>query len=127
MNNEFTINALFEFDPGLEATALFDWLQKRNPGEFQDGQLRTLQRRIKQWRATKGPLSEIIFPQNHHSGILCQSDFTHMDSLGVTINGIPFNHMIFHFVLTWSNWETGFICHFYCALKGLRFLMSFIH
>jgi len=105
------IRALLENNSGLESTTLFDWLQRHNPGEFQDGQLRTLQRKIKHWRAMEGPPSEVIFPQKHYPGILCQSDFTHMESLGVIINGVPFNHMIFHFVLTWSNWETGSICY----------------
>lgn len=33
-----------------------------------------------------------------------------MSKLGVTINDAPFNHLIFHFVLPFSNWETGTIC-----------------
>ena len=35
------------------------------------------------------------------------SDFTHMNDLQVTLAGQPFDHMIYHFVLTYSNWETG--------------------
>ncbi len=35
-----------------------------------------------------------------------ESDFTRMKNLNVTINGLPFDH----FVLCWSNWETGNIC-----------------
>src|SRR5260370_27224645 len=31
--------------PGLEAKTLFDWLQRKYPGRFSDGQIRTLQRR----------------------------------------------------------------------------------
>jgi hypothetical protein len=31
--------------------------------------------------------------------------------LGVTINGQAFPHLIYHFVLTYSNWETGTICY----------------
>ena len=46
----------------------------------------------------------------HHPGRLAASDFSHCNDLGVTINGIPFTHMIYHFVLTYSNWETGTIC-----------------
>lgn len=97
-------------NPGLEAKTLFDYLQRQYPGKFSDGQLRTLQRRIKHWRSTEGPAKEVYFPQQHHPGQLCQSDFTHMDDLGITINKEPFNHMIYHFVLTYSNWETGTIC-----------------
>ena len=97
-------------NPGLEAKTLFLDLQRSYPGRFQDGQLRTFQRLVKRWRATEGPSREIFFPQVHHPGELCESDFTHMDSLGITISGQPFSHMIYHFVMTYSNWETGTIC-----------------
>jgi len=97
-------------NPGLQAKTLFDDLQRRYPGRFADGQLRTLQRRVKVWRALKGPAREVFFPQQHHPGVLAQSDFTHMDALGVTIARQPFHHLIYHFVLTYSNWETGIVC-----------------
>jgi len=99
-----------EINPGLEAKTLFEDLQRRHPGQFADAQLRTLQRRVKIWRALEGPPKEVFFPQQHHPGELCQSDFTYMGSLGVTIQGQPFDHLIYHFVLTYSNWETGTIC-----------------
>jgi len=38
-----------EVEPGLQAKTLFEHLQQTRPGQFSDGQLRTLQRRIKQW------------------------------------------------------------------------------
>lgn len=104
------IKAMLTINPGLEAKTLFEDLQRRQPGRFADGQLRTLQRRIKHWRSTEGPPKEIFFAQIHKPGELCQSDFTHMNQLGITINGIPFDHMIYHFVLTYSNWETGTVC-----------------
>jgi hypothetical protein len=94
----------------LEAKTLFQALQRLHPGRFADGQLRTLQRRVKQWRAVLGPAKEVFFAQEHHPGRLGASDFTHCTELGVTINGSPFDHMIYHFVLTYSNWETGTIC-----------------
>jgi hypothetical protein len=97
-------------NPGLEAKTLFDYLQRTYPGTFSDGQLRTLQRRIKVWRAQEGPPKEVFFPQIHNPAELCQSDFTCMNSLGITISGRPFDHLIYHFVLTYSNWETGSIC-----------------
>jgi hypothetical protein len=104
------VKGRLEINPGLEAKTLFEDLQRRYPGEFADGQLRTLQRRIKIWRALEGPPKEVFFPQEHHPGELCQSDFTHMKSLDVTIQSQPFDHLIYHFVLTYSNWETGTIC-----------------
>ncbi len=97
-------------NPGFEAKTLFDDLQHRFPGKFSDGQLRTLQRRVKRWRALEGPSQEIFFPQLHHPGELAQSDYTHMGKLGITIANQPFDHLLYHFVLTYSNWETGSVC-----------------
>jgi hypothetical protein len=99
-----------ELSPGLQARTLFEWLQRRYPGRFEDGQLRTLQRRVRQWEATSGPPKEVFFTQTHHPGRLGASDFTHMTSLNVTLGGQPFDHMVYHFVLTYSNWETASIC-----------------
>ena len=100
-----------EVNPGLEAKTLFQYLQRKYPGQFADGQLRTLQRRVKQWRGLYGPPKEVYFPQIHKPGQLCESDFTNMGSLGVTIGGQPFDHLLYHFVLTYSNWESGSICY----------------
>ena len=100
-----------ETNPGLEAKTLFDDLQERMPGRFSDGQLRSLQRRIKYWRAVDGPGKEIFFPQVHHPGELGESDFTRMRKLGISLGGCPFDHLLYHFVLTYSNWETGSICY----------------
>jgi len=105
------IKAHLELNPGLEAKTLFEDLQRRDPGRFADGQLRTLQRRIKIWRATEGPPTLAFFPQVHNPAELSQSDFTHMKKLGITISGKHFDHLLYHFVLTYSNWETGLICY----------------
>jgi len=104
------IKSILEINPGLEAKTIFEDLQRRTPGRFADGQLRTLQRRIKVWRASEGPAKEVFFTQLHHPGQLGQSDFTTMNKLGITIGGRPFDHLIYHFVLTYSNWEAGSIC-----------------
>ena len=104
------IKELLETDPGLEAKTIFEYLQRRKPGKYQDGQLRTLQRRLKYWRATEGPAKEVSFPQIHRPAELSQSDFTHMTSLGITIKGELFQHLLYHYILTYSNWETGTVC-----------------
>jgi len=75
------LRELLEVNPGLEAKTLFDYLQRQYPGRFQDGQLRTLQRRVKVWRATEGPAKEVFFAQQHHPGRLSASDFVHMTDL----------------------------------------------
>ena len=104
------VKSFLENNTGLEAKTLFEHLQRQYPGRFSDGQIRTFQRRVKHWRATEGPGREVFFPQVHKPGELSQSDFTHMGKLGITIGGVPFDHLIYHFVLTYSNWETGTIC-----------------
>lgn len=95
---------------GLQAKTLFADLQRRYPGRFSEGQLRTLQRRVKVWRALEGSGKEVFFAQRHDPGVLCQSDFTHMNSLEIMIAGQLFDHLLYHFMLTYSNWETGTIC-----------------
>ncbi len=104
------IKSMLEINAGLEAKTIFEDLQRRNPGWYADGQLRSLQRHIKVWRASEGPAKEVFFTQVHHPGQLGQSDFTNMNKLGITIGGRPFDHLIYHFVLTYSNWEAGSIC-----------------
>ena len=98
-------------NPGLEAKTIFESLQRQHPGQFSDGQLRTLQRRLKRWRRMEGPGREVFFPQKHVPGRLSQSDFTHMASLEITIDGQSFPHLLYHFVLSYSNWETATICY----------------
>jgi hypothetical protein len=104
------VEEVLENNDGIEAKTLFEVLQREHPGKYQDGQLRTFQRKVKQWRALKGPGNEVFFPQIYKPGEWCESDFTRMKPLGVTINGVPFDHMLYHFVLCYSNWETGTIC-----------------
>jgi hypothetical protein len=104
------VRQLLEVNPGLEAKTVFEHLQRLYSGRFSDGQLRTLQRRIKVWRAMEGPAKEVFFAQRHPPGRLGASDFTHMEELEITIQGRSFPHLIYHFVLTYSNWETGTVC-----------------
>lgn len=104
------VHAQLQEASGLEAKTLFAWLQTKYPTKFDDSQLRSFQRGVKRWRATAGPAKEVFFSQVHHPGRLCASDFTHMKSLGVTISGQPFDHLVYHWVLTYSNWESVTIC-----------------
>lgn len=104
------LKGMLQRNGGLEAKTIFEDLQRKNHGQYQDGQLRTLQRKIRDWRATEGPAKEVYFSQEHHPGELSESDFTHMGDLGITIRGELFDHLVYHFVLTYSNWEAGTIC-----------------
>ncbi|HSD32162.1 MAG TPA: IS21 family transposase [Gemmatimonadales bacterium] len=96
--------------PDLEATTLFEDLLRRKPDGYTPGQVRTLQRRLKQWRAQEGPPKRIFFPQVHRPGEAMQTDFTWASTLGITIGGEPFPHLLCHPVLPYSNWEWATIC-----------------
>lgn len=99
-----------ERDEALQATTLFGLLGTLHPGRYQAVQLRTLQRQIASWRAQYGRGQEVIFPQEHLPGVDAQSDFTHMASLAVTVGGVPFPHLVFHLVLSYSNVEAIQLC-----------------
>ena len=96
---------LLEREPTLQALILLEDLQERFPGQYDGSLLRTLQRRVKNWKAINGPEKEIIFRQNHPPGWQGLSDFTNCDELGVTILGILFPHLLYHFYLAFSHWE----------------------
>lgn len=104
------VSAQLEALPEVEARALFEALQERRPGRYEDGQVRTFQRRVKQWRAEQGPGREILLPQDHRPGEALQSDFTEGSSLGVTIAGEAFPHLLCDSVLPYSNWQSVVIC-----------------
>src|SRR6266576_5036909 len=99
-----------ERDPALQTATLFALLCETYPGRYRPTQDRTLRRHIARWRALHGPDQEVIFEQHHTPGERAQSDFTHMEDLGITIAGEPFPHMLYHFVLTYSNTEAASIC-----------------
>jgi hypothetical protein len=89
----------------LEARTILGELNRRHPGGFSARQLRTLQRRIRQWRALNGPDKEVFFPQEHPPGREAAYDFTNCDELGVTICGTPFEHLLFELALGFSGWR----------------------
>lgn len=89
----------------LQAKTVLKELRERRPGQFKPGQLRTLQRRIRHWRALHGPPKEVFFEQEHPLGREAQFDFTDATSLGVTIAGVPLEHLLFEFILSASGWR----------------------
>jgi len=98
--------ALLETDEDgrLQAKTIFEHLQDRHPGRFKSGQLRTLQRRIRDWRAAHGPGREVFFEQVHPPGREGAADFTRAHELGVTISGEILVHLLFVFRLSYSGW-----------------------
>ena len=99
--------ALLEADTEgvLEAKTLLEELERRHPGEYGPQRLRTLQRRIRDWRAPQGPAKEVCFEQRPVAGREGAVDFTHAAELGVTIAGEVFMHLLFQFVLSFSKWR----------------------
>ena len=102
---ESVIVPLLQSTPRLMAITILRKLQEEHPGYFPDGVLRTLQRRIRQWRAVAGPEKEVFFPQQHAPGELGLSDFTATGELQITIAGAAFTHLLYHFVFAFSRWE----------------------
>jgi hypothetical protein len=98
--------ALLESDPrgALQAKTILEELQRRHPGQFYDGQVRTLQRRIRDWRALHGPAKEVFFQQEHVPGREGAFDFTDMRELNVTVGGVVYMHLMFVLRLSFSGW-----------------------
>jgi hypothetical protein len=93
-------------NPELEAKSLFDWLCEQHPGQYPEGQLRTLQRRVAEWRALN-QAQVAILAQVHRPGEVLQTDGVWLTELGVTLQGELYKHLLIHCVLPYSNWEWG--------------------
>ena len=96
---------LLEREPSLTGTTLLEYLEEHYPGHYDQTILRTLQRRIKQWKALNGPEQEVIFRQQAVVAQQGFSDFTHPDSV-ITIQGVPFKHLLYQFRLAFSGWRS---------------------
>ncbi|HEY5553167.1 MAG TPA: IS21 family transposase [Opitutaceae bacterium] len=104
------LEALLSDSPGLEAKTLFASLVEKYPERYEEGQLRTLQRRVRRWRAEQGPEKDVVLAQQHRPGEAAQTDFTWTSELAVTIAGTVFAHMLCVFVLPYSNWRWATVC-----------------
>lgn len=98
------VRPLLEEKPALTPITLLEILQERNLNDFPDSILRTLQRRVKEWKLMHGPKKEVMFRQEHEPGRQGFSDFTHMDE-AVTIEGEKLSHQLYHFRLGFSGWS----------------------
>lgn len=102
--------------PGIRAIAIFDEMIRRHP-ELGAGIRRTIERRIRSWRAIHGEEQEIIFRQVHVPGRMGLSDFTDMAGAGITIAGVALDHRLYHFRLAYSGFE-----HAHVVLGGESFV-----
>jgi hypothetical protein len=104
------VEAMLLDAPGLEAKTLLEALQAKYPAQYEPGQLRTLQRRVRAWRAAAGPEKDVVLAQRHRPGEAMQTDFTHANELGVTIGGEAFDHLLGVSTLPYSNWRWATVC-----------------
>ena len=113
---ESEVIAMLEAAPGLRPIAVFEELCRRHP-DLGAGTRRTLERRIRSWRAVNGPDREVIFRQEHPPGRMGLSDFTEVAELGVTIAGQLLDCRLYHFRLPFSGFE-----HAHVVLGGESFV-----
>ena len=97
---------LLKAEPSLQPLTLLEHIQLTyDPETYPDSILRTLQRRIKDWRHKYGPSQEVMFSQQHYAGQQCLSDFTEFSDITITIKGAGFVHKLYHFRLMFSGWS----------------------
>ena len=117
------VTGMLETSPELEARTILSYLVEMYPEHYRLNQIRSLQRRLKEWRAHYGASKQVIFRQDLKPGRQSQSDWTHMGDLNITIGGHAFPHLLFHFMLPYSQFETIMICEtesFATLIKGFE-------
>jgi hypothetical protein len=95
---------MLEVAPALRPIAIFEEMGRRHP-ELPEGVRRTMERRIRQWRALNGQDRDVIFRQVQEPGRMGLSDFTEMRDLAVRVSGIELDHRLYHFRLACSGFE----------------------
>jgi hypothetical protein len=101
---ESELEPMLRATPKLKPMTLFEYLQTKYPGQYPQV-LRTLQRRVATWKALHGPAPEVMFELRHEPGMMGFSDFTELKGIEITINGKPFEHLIYHYRLGYSGWQ----------------------
>ena len=113
---EAEVVPMLQASPGLRSVAIFEEMIRRHP-ELGGGIRRTLERRIRSWRAIHGAEREIIFRQVHEPGRMGLSDFTDMGDAGIAIAGAALDHRLYHFRLAYSGFQ-----HAHVVLGGESFV-----
>lgn len=105
------IEDMLSKSPKLQAKTILEAFVSKDSERYNNSHERTLQRLIRNWRATSGSDKEVIFNQHLKPGMQSQSDYTVMNDIGVLIAGERFDHLLFHFMLPYSLWEYASICY----------------
>ena len=107
---------LLQSCPTLSAVTVYEELLRLHP--LLDPKVkRTVQRRVRLFKMEYGVERDVIFAQTKVPGRLGISDFTDMENVGVTVNGVAFPHLLYHFRLAWS----GFT-HAHVIIGGESFI-----
>ena len=102
---DIEILPMLEKASDIQAITVLEHIQDKYPGKYDNSTLRTLQRRIKTWRALHGPDQDVMFPQEHPPGQQGLSDFTNLKGVIITIAGIKLDHLLYHFRLGYSGFS----------------------
>ncbi len=114
------LKSTLEESPELEATAALNYLQEKYEGCYNGKEIRSLQRKMKEWRVFNGKNKAVMFSQIYRPGERSQSDFVNMNYLKVTIRGQQYDHLLFHFMLAYSGWEYAVPCEGGESFTNLR-------
>ena len=101
---ENELEPMLRRDSRLQPMTLYEYLQEQYPGQYEQV-LRTLQRRVKAWKVIHGPSPEVMFELRHTPGVMGLSDFTELKGMTITIAGEPFEHLLYHYRLSYSGWQ----------------------
>lgn len=102
---------LLEENPALTPITIHEHLCDNYPDQYETSSLRTLQRRVKQWRLIHGPEKEVIFRQEKIMGEMGISDFTLLNDIVISIRGETFTHRLYHYRLVYSGWRFVKVIH----------------
>jgi transposase len=117
------VEELLKNDSKLKAYVLFEEMRRRHPDSFDASWKRTFERRVHDWKVEHRIEKDVTFDQIHEPGDVLAVDFTNMNELGITIGQQRFDHLVFHGVLTYSNWEYVELCaseSFEALAKGIQ-------
>ena len=107
------IEPLLENQLDLTGITLWDYLDEQHPGQYPEKLLRTLQRRVKHWLATRGPDKEVMFRQSVPAGHQGLSDFTHPNTV---ITRLPGSRLITYCI----NFDWPTVVGDMCILCGVE-------
>lgn len=102
---ETELEPMLKACPQLQPKTLYEELLERYPGDKYAKVLRTLQRRVRAWKALHGEAKTVMFELRHEPGMMGLSDFTELKGVEITIAGQPFEHLIYHYRLAYSGWQ----------------------